>query len=309
MRFASQEFFDKLKESIMDENSDDSIYTELYEVLLHDTKYRIIRNVGFEDWEDVFQEVAWSVIRQLPRYLLNSEGMHEAQRQSWLNRIVDGKSASWLKKKYRMNKQKKEEQGSQKGSKQPKNIVLSLDMLHEINEETHTPIKLAEEYDSTKSPETIMVEAEVSKKLLEKLTQLYSINTSPEKLIAFTYSRLIFPYMGDGVSGKPSKVYEHLYGFRLYDLYECMMDDLMSVIDGFIPKETFLPLREKLDIIDSDGHAIGEKSFNLQVRQITDGVHRIHKKLDADRDEETKEEQKQEQQEGGSDDDDRTPEF
>ena len=40
MRFASQEFFDKLKESIMDENSDDSIYTELYEVLLHDTKYR-----------------------------------------------------------------------------------------------------------------------------------------------------------------------------------------------------------------------------------------------------------------------------
>ncbi len=47
MRFASQEFFDKLKESIMDENSDDSIYTELYEVLLHDTKYGIISNVGF----------------------------------------------------------------------------------------------------------------------------------------------------------------------------------------------------------------------------------------------------------------------
>lgn len=181
-------------------------------------------------------------------------------------------------------------------------------MLHEINEETHTPIKLAEGSDSTKSPETIMVESEVSKKLLEKLTQLYSINTSPEKLIAFTYSRLIFPYIGDVVSGKPSKVYEHLYGFRLYDLYECMVDDLMSVIDGFIPKETFLPLREKLDIIDSDGHAIGEKSFDLQVRQITDGVHRIHKKLDADRDEETKKEQKQEQQEGGSDDD-RTPEF
>ena len=89
MRFASQEFFDKLKESIMDENSDDSIYTELYEVLLHDTKYRIIRNVGFEDWEDVFQEVAWSVIRQLPRYLLNSEDKHEAQRQSWLEKVEE----------------------------------------------------------------------------------------------------------------------------------------------------------------------------------------------------------------------------
>lgn len=309
MRFASQDFFDKLKEAIIDENGDDSIYTELYDVLLHDTRYRIIRNVGFQDWEDVFQEVAWAVIRQLPRYLMKSENMHEAQRQAWLNLIVDRKSASWLEKINQMKKQKKKEQEGQEDSKRQKKRTLSLDMLQELNEESHNPIKLAKESDSTKSPETIMVESEVSKKLLEKLTQLYSINTSPEKLIAFTYSRLIFPYMGDGVSGKPSKVYEHLYGFRLYDLYECMMDDLMSVIDGFIPKETFLPLRKKLDIIDSDGDAIGEKSFDLQVRQITDGVHRIHKKLDADRDEETKKEQKQEQQEGGSDDDDRTPEF
>ena len=51
MRFASQEFFGKLKEAILNDNGDDSIYTELYEVLLHDTRYRIIRNVGFQEWE------------------------------------------------------------------------------------------------------------------------------------------------------------------------------------------------------------------------------------------------------------------
>ena len=114
MRFASQVFFGKLNEAILNDNGDDSIYTELYEVLLHDTRYRIIRNVGFQEWEDVFQEVVWAVIRQLPRYLMNSENMHESQRQSWLNLIVDRKSASWLEKINEMNKQKKNKTGKKR---------------------------------------------------------------------------------------------------------------------------------------------------------------------------------------------------
>lgn len=136
MRFASQEFFGKLKEAILNDNGDDSIYTELYEVLLHDTRYRIIRNVGFQEWEDVFQEVVWAVIRQLPRYLMNSENMHESQRQSWLNLIVDRKSASWLEKINEMNKQKKnkKKQDDVKVSKQQVGRALSLDMLQELNE-------------------------------------------------------------------------------------------------------------------------------------------------------------------------------
>ena len=305
MRFASQEFFGKLKEAILNDNGDDSIYTELYEVLLHDTRYRIIRNVGFQEWEDVFQEVVWAVIRQLPRYLMNSENMHESQRQSWLNLIVDRKSASWLEKINEMNKQKKnkKKQDDVKVSKQQVGRALSFDMLQELNEKTKSPIKLAHEPDSTKNPETLVLESEISDELLDKLHELYSINTAPDKLIAFTYSKLIFPYMGDEVNGKPSKVQERLHGIKLYRLYECMIDDLRFAIDGVIPQEVFLPLREKLDMIDADGRALGEHLFKLPARQISDGLHRIQKKWISD----SEEKSKKDSQEGGSDDDDRTP--
>lgn len=39
-----------------------------------------------------------AVIKGLPNYILNSETLHEAQRQTWLNAIVEHKISNWRKK-------------------------------------------------------------------------------------------------------------------------------------------------------------------------------------------------------------------
>lgn len=98
VRFASQEFFERLKNGLQDEKLKDWTYAELYFVLQRDTKYKIINRVGYSNWEDVFQNVVSAVIRQLSSFILNPKSLIEANRQAWLNTIVRGESASWIAK-------------------------------------------------------------------------------------------------------------------------------------------------------------------------------------------------------------------
>lgn len=92
MRFASQEFFERLKNGLQDEKLKDWTYAELYFVLQCDTKYKIINRVGYSNWEDVFQNVVSAVIRQLSSFILNPKSLIEANGQAWLNTIVRGES-------------------------------------------------------------------------------------------------------------------------------------------------------------------------------------------------------------------------
>lgn len=55
MRFASQEFFERLKNGLQDEKLKDWTYAELYFVLQRDTKYKIINRVGYSNGKMFFR--------------------------------------------------------------------------------------------------------------------------------------------------------------------------------------------------------------------------------------------------------------
>lgn len=166
VRFASQEFFERLKNGLQDEKLKDWTYAELYFVLQRDTKYKIINRVGYSNWEDVFQNVVSAVIRQLSSFILNPKSLIEANRQAWLNTIVRGESASWI----------------------AKNIdwPVSLEQLYEEGELSHELIKSVRESNIEENPESIYMDREISIEFQNKLKELYSLNSSPERLISYT---------------------------------------------------------------------------------------------------------------------------
>ena len=99
MRFASQEFFNHLKSELQDENGDVQIYADISKMIERETKWKLLNSVDKEeDREDILQEIKMAVIKGLPNYILNSETLHEAQRQTWLNAIVEHKISNWRKK-------------------------------------------------------------------------------------------------------------------------------------------------------------------------------------------------------------------
>lgn len=166
MRFASQEFFERLKNGLQDEKLKDWTYAELYFVLQRDTKYKIINRVGYSNWEDVFQNVVSAVIRQLSSFILNPKSLIEANRQAWLNTIVRGESVSWTVKNIDWH--------------------VSLEQLYEEGELSHELIKSVRESNIEENPEAIYMDREISIEFQNKLKELYSLNSSPERLISYT---------------------------------------------------------------------------------------------------------------------------
>lgn len=123
------------------------------------------------------------------------------------------------------------------------------------------------------------MDREISIEFQNKLKELYSLNSSPERLISYTYSKLIIPqWMGNGYSGKPSETRKYLNGKRLDEIFEYMVIDLKAAVHANIPMQVFVPLIKKLDAIDNDGCSKGKCRFTLSVKQITQATNRISEK-------------------------------
>ncbi len=260
MRFASQEFFNHLKQEVLNGN-DDRIYYELYDVIKQSVEGKIKFRIKSEDANDVCQEVVIAVYLRLPEFIEKSENMHEAQRQAWLNTIVSNKISDYFRK----NK---------------KNIdTLSMDAMCETEDSEYIPLEIVKNFSTPDSPESIVMTRELSSAMNDLLVSLFSINTAPEKLMGFVYAKLLLAQERDsGTSGRPAEAERRLRGISLYDIFDMMKRDFSHVMKGNFSDEIFLPLQKKLDSITSDGTAVGDKRFNMTVKQITDGTNRISKK-------------------------------
>lgn len=264
MRFASQEFFEHLKSELQDENGDEHIYKDLCDMIESETRWKLFNSVeGKENRRDVLQEIKMAVVKGLPEYILNSETMLEAQRQSWLNSIVDHKISDYVKK-------------SGKGIVEPIDKVIIDD-----NGDEYVPKKIEEATSSMENePESTYVDEIISGAMGSVLRDMFSIDASPERLVGYVYSKLIIPrIVRSKNSGKPTETERLLKNVTLYDIYDNMVRDFKSVLCSTIDESVFEPLKEKLDRKQEDGSAVGKRRFNLTVRQIVDGTNRINKKV------------------------------
>lgn len=264
MRFASQEFFNHLKSELQDENGDVKIYDDISKMIERETKWKLLNSVDKEeDREDILQEIKMAVIKGLPNYILNSETLHEAQRQTWLNAIVEHKISNWRKKPDNgkhdsIDRTVKDEGGNEYFPKELEKATASMQ-----NE-----------------PESIHMDETISEAFGSVLHDIFSINVSPERLIGFVYSKMIIPRMIQSkYSGKPTEAEKILRNVTLYEIYDNIVADFKGVFCSNIDETVFAPLKEKLNIRQKDGSLVGNRRFNLTVRQIVDGSNRINQKV------------------------------
>lgn len=264
MRFASQEFFNHLKQELGNDSGDGRIYEEVCYLIESETKWKLARAISIkEDREDILQEIKIAVLTKLPDFILNSENLHEAQRQSWLNTIVERKISNWCRKPDNLSHDSLDRTSSDDGG------------------EEYMPKELVEATSSMENePESVHMDENISAALGSVLYDLFSLRTSPEKLVCFVYSRLLIPQMVQSRhSGKPTETERILRDVTLYEIYDNMIEDFQKLLCENIDPEVFKPLKEKLDQIQEDGQPVGSRQFNLTVKQIVDSTNRVNKKV------------------------------
>ncbi len=252
MNFASDEFFQYLKKEITREEADGKIYYEL-EIVIKQTVYKVIsKKVPNEYIDDVYQDVFFSVWRNLADFIEKSDNISEAQRMSWLLTITERRIADFYAKYYKKN-----------------GILVSID-------DDEKTIQIA---DSRNDPAENIGKNEFTKNMELILYELFRINTAPEKIISYIYSKIIFS-IDDKVNSKPSYTVEYLTGKSLYWVFDDMKRELSYVLGVEIPEHIFGSLKSKLNYVDDSGKMVGERLFMSSVKKITDSNSRIQKKLE-----------------------------
>ena len=255
MKFSSDEYFSRLMIEIMNEDEEDIAFSQLRNVIKAEVYNQICMSVDVQDREDILSEVIVVVVRQLPIFIQNSKDKSEAQRAEWIHRVTHGVIVAY----YRQRK---------------KNYTVPL-VVPQFDKEDS---KLKEIVDDKLNPEIVFIEKEFDLVYLELLQALFNIRTSPEKLMAFVYSRIIFNEYGR-INGKSTFAQEHLHGKSLYQIMEEMQFELEQSFQKKIPSYVYEGLKKKLTEKDSEGYDVGDHIFELNVLKIMDGNSRIQKKM------------------------------
>lgn len=190
-----------------------------------------------QDQEDILQMMVYKVLTRLPEFYLKSEQLSEQSRNAWLKTVVINERNSI----YRKIKNSVE-----------KDSVEYQDALLNVSE-SDTAQKV-----------------EIREQLLEAMQTVFQLPTSPDKLIAFVYSRL--SHVLSGVNGSPQTVLEEFAGMALSDMYQKMVSDFSDVLQYQVPGRVLEPLASKVA-------ACPDQKFSLSAHQIADSSSWIKKKI------------------------------
>lgn len=215
MGFGSDQFFYKLKQEVEKKDGDGSVYFLLNQEVKK-VVYPIISNkIPMEYVEDVYQDVFFSVWKNIASYIINMEKKTECQRLAWLITVTKRRIADFYMK------------------------------IKEIDSETIYIDDVG--YEIVSDDKSSCDDNEFTLKMKNVLINLFSVSTSPEKIISFVYSKIILSI--ETTSGKPSEASNMLKGMKLYEIFDMMKNDLEKCLQVKIPDSVYEPLVEKLEII------------------------------------------------------------
>lgn len=252
LKFGSQKIFDYIKNNLNRAN-DFLWYNELYEIIKCDVSIILSQyKLPEMDKEDIIQEVQIAVSTNLIKFVFNSEKNTTEQRNAWLRKITENRIKTYFRKKY-----KSMEDPFEDALLQIENNRFSFVDNNNIEQ------KIKEEY--------------LQQRIVNAFSTLFSINTSPDKIMAFVFNRIIGTIECAHLNGSPKKVTEEFTGVSLKDMYEIMKHELKNISSFEFPEEVFLPLEEKIDMFTENGTI--EVEFKLSPRGITDSSNWITKKI------------------------------
>lgn len=253
MEFAKDDFYNHLKNEVNNSEGDGTIFFELDKVLKKSIYFLISKKVPESNRDDVYQNVFFAVWRSLPSYLQNFDNSTEAQRAAWLYEITRHKIADFYEREYKKTRR--------------------TSSIEAIMEECQS------DFADSVNIEEIVLNRDINYMLQEALLHIFSLNTSPEKIIGFVYAKIILFLDSSRIqNGKPSEVYEILSGKSLFEIRNNIKYELEEALGKKVPESIFLEFDKKLLIEKEDG-LVGERLFSISVKTITDGTNRIQKKI------------------------------
>lgn len=292
MRFGSQEIFDFIVDNL--DSEDSKWYNDLYEVIKEDTGQVLPQYCNFFDkylLDEITQEAALQVFKSLVRFVEQSADMTERQRNSWLKKVISSKYRSFI----RRNSLRIHED-NRKGNTQDQEHyeISSLDEENDIKlcaeasadddsceEDNNTEntkdqkyykisslvdennIKRYAEASADDDPCEIIVDVEDKRNAVtNSLKYLFLLNTTPDKIMAFVFSKLIYTYGTGNVNGQAKKVADDFAKTSLSEMFQKMYAELKDILLFDIPDDVFCPLIKKINKTDS---------FALNARKITLG--------------------------------------
>ena len=212
MLFGSERVFSLIGEILNQDNGE--AYEPLCKILYEDIELLInkyCQGVQAADKEDLKQEIVWSVIKDLPRYYNQSAGQTEKQRNAYLKTVTYNACMDYFRR--------------------AKRSVLSNAL------DIDDPTLRASEDDFSRR--VIAGEA-----FLTALKGAFEIHTTPDKLMAFVYNRLIGTLTS--VNGSPKSIIDRFDGQPLSVMYEQMMADMNSILGMRLPDDVVAPLRTQI---------------------------------------------------------------
>lgn len=267
MQWGSNENFDLIKNSIQNED-----YEQICNLIMSCAEPKICSSIPSDGQLDVLHEIILSVLKSLEKYVLNFEDLNVAQRNAWFTKIVECRKYDYWRDYYDANYSNNRKKTDNKNDEvEIKNLIVSLD----------------EEYDNGKPLYDYGVVDNEIENIIEKsdfeltykiIKFICNLNTSPDKILAFFFNKVISTYYAITQNGKASKVAETLKGKSLYSIYWIMRKKINAVLDIKVDDVVFQGLVDKLYKYDGTVQ-YKDKIFLLSSRNITDSSNWIKMKL------------------------------
>lgn len=255
MIFGSKKYFDYISANISSQESE-HMYENLYEVLRKDVfGMSEFSKVPDNDKDAVFDKIATKVMFKLPLFVCNSVNMTDAQRNSWLKRVVKSNVADYFRLEYKK---------------------LESSILDDIVENRETHLK----YASDDNIEGMLKDREVYEELIESIRDVCSLNTTPDKIIAFFLNCYCCVCGKYRENGKPQQICDEFNGKTIEYAASTMKLRIQDVVCINIPEAAYSALDEK---IMRGGYSDKEAVFCLDSKKISDSVKWIRSKLEGKR--------------------------
>lgn len=239
MNFGSDRTFEIIKDVLTQKKEE--AYEPLCKILYEDVGClmdKFFHGVQKADKDDLIQNVVWKVIRDLPRFYESSAGYLEQQRNAYLKRVVRNECLDFFKKNRRTVLKEMADFNDAQGEAATTDFVKQI-----IDKES----------------------------FYQALRRFFLLKTTPDKLLAFVYNRLLSGMSGS--KGSPLTIIEDFDGMFLREIYERMVLDLNHVLGEKVPSNVLEPLKKRVY-----GRYYNER-FRMTARTITDSGSNFVKKV------------------------------
>ena len=235
-RFGSDDIFNLILENVDNKNYS-GWYADVCESVAMEARL-VLRKSGLskQDIEDLTQEVQIEVVQHLSEFVEKSKTYTPAQRSGWVGRITQNTLIDYLRK-------------------YPQKRESSID-----------GDVLPEQADNTNLSTQVICRVE----LFEAIRQIGSINTTPDKAMAFLLNRL--DTASSGKSGLPSLIAEKFTGKTLGTMFDEIEELLATLLGSPAPENVLAPLWRKVEPISGE-------LFCMTPRRITDSSNWISTKI------------------------------